>query len=261
MRIGLSTAAFYGRYETEEAAAFIAGLPVACAEAFLQTPSEYTVDFANLVRGNLRGIPCTSVHPLGTSFENGMFSRSARQRQDAFDTFRRVLDAGQALGAGMYVYHGRHTPQLRALDFNMEANANVLTVMMDEARARGMVIAWENVFWCQLTTPQRVRQARAMLPDVRFTLDIKQAMKAGADPLEMARAMSGAILNVHICDWDEGGKLCLPGEGCFDFAALFDVLRASGCGGPVILEPYLALIKSDAALTASIEYIRRVCGR
>ena len=46
-----------------------------------------------------------------------------------------------------------------------------------------MVIGWENVCWCQLTVPGRVLEARAALPQVRFTLDIKQAMRAGGDPV------------------------------------------------------------------------------
>ena len=256
MRIGLSTAAFYGRYETEEAAAHMSVLDIDCAEAFLQTASEYTVDFARQVRGNLRGIPCTSVHPLGTAFENALGSRSPRQKRDAFDVFRRVLDAGQAMGAGVYVYHGRHSPQLRALPWDLEANAALLAPMIEEARLRGMTIAWENVFWCQLTTPNRVRQARAMLPEVRFTLDIKQAMLAGGDPMAMARAMGGALVNVHVCDWDADGRLCLPGEGNFDFGALFALLREIGYDGPVIAEPYLGLIGSDEALAASLRFLR-----
>ena len=42
MRLGLTTAAFYGRLETEEAAARLRALDVDCAEVFLQTPSEYS---------------------------------------------------------------------------------------------------------------------------------------------------------------------------------------------------------------------------
>ena len=35
MQLGLSTAAYYGRYETEEAASRIAQLPLDCCEVFL----------------------------------------------------------------------------------------------------------------------------------------------------------------------------------------------------------------------------------
>lgn len=257
MQLGLSTAALYGRCETEEAAAEIAGLPLDCCEVFLQTPSEYTREFARLTRERLGELSCTSVHPMGIQFENSMFSRSARQKGDAFDLFRRVLDAGQELGARVYVYHGRSSAQLAPLPWNLPANLDVILPMSEEAEARGMVIGWENVFWCQLTTPERVREAVSAYGDACFTLDIKQAMRAGADPIDMARAMGAHLVNVHLCDWDRAGRLCLPGEGSFDFPALFALLREIGYDGPAVLEPYLALIKSREALKRSIAYLRR----
>ena len=42
MKIGLSSAAYYGQLETDEAAAHIAELPLDTCEVFLETPSEYT---------------------------------------------------------------------------------------------------------------------------------------------------------------------------------------------------------------------------
>lgn len=258
MQLGLSTAAFYGRWETEEAAGHIARLGMDCAEVFLQTTSEYEPAFAALVRDNLGGVPCVSMHPSGIQFENQMFGRSARQRKDAFDMFRRALDAAQQLGARYYVYHGRSTALLSPLPFNLQANVDMLGKMSEEAAQRGMSIAWENVYWCQLTTCDRIAQVRQALPDVRFTLDIKQAMRAGENPVEMADAMGDALVHVHVCDWDSEGKLCLPGEGCFDFEKLVAALRGTGYHGAIILEPYLALIRSDGALYASIAYLRKV---
>jgi len=257
MQLGLSTAAFYGRWETEEAAAQIAKLPVDCAEVFLQSDSEINAQFAQLVKRNLGDVACASVHPLG-GYENHMAGRPARQMQDAFDHFRRVLDAGQALGASTFVYHGRHTPLLSPLPWNLKWNIEAITPMCELAKERGMVVGWENVYWCQLTTPERVLEAKAALPQVRFTLDIKQAMRAGCDPIAFVHAMGDQLCHVHVCDWDENGKLCLPGEGIFDFDALMNALRSVGYTGPVIMEPYLALIRSDEALLRSIAFMRNI---
>ena len=257
MQLGMSTAAFYGRWETEEAASFIAGLGVDCAEVFLQTASEYTRAFARDVRARLGGIRCTSVHPQSVDFEYGMFSRSARRRRDIMELFCRVLDAGAELGAGVYVYHGRFNPRDGKLAWNAQMNADVLGPMCEEAALRDMVVAWENVSWCQLCDEERVMQARELVPQARYTLDIKQAMRAGRDPLALAKAMGDRLINVHVCDWDEQGKLCLPGEGAFDFAGFFALLRSLGYGGPVILEPYLELIASDEALARSLARLRR----
>ena len=77
----------------------------------------------------------------------------------------------------------------------------------------------------------------------------------------MARAMGRALVNVHVCDWNEGGKLCLPGEGVFDFDALFGTLRGIGYDGPVILEPYWALIESREALLRSLSFLRASMNR
>ncbi|MBR5224232.1 MAG: sugar phosphate isomerase/epimerase [Clostridia bacterium] len=255
MQLGLSTAAFYGRYETEEAAAQIAKLPLDCAEVFLQSESENTKEFAAIVRRNLGSVACVSVHPI-SGYENYMAGRPARQVRDAFHHFSRILEAGEVLGAKTFVYHGRNTPMLSALPWNLKWNIEAITPMCEMAAWRGMAVGWENVCWCQLTTPERVLEAKAALPQVRFTLDIKQAMRAGRDPIEYVRAMGDQMCNVHVCDWHEDGKLCLPGEGAFDFDALMKALREIGYSGPVIMEPYQALIESDEALLHSIAFMR-----
>ena len=255
MLLGLSTAAFYGKLETEEAAAKIAQLPLDCAEVFFQSDSELSTEFAALVKQNLRSVVCTSVHPLG-GYENYMACRPARQVKDAFDHYRRILDAGQVLGAQTFVYHGRNTPQLNALPWNLQWNIEALIPMCEEAEKRGMAVGWENVYWCQLTEPKRVLEAKAALPQVHFTLDIKQAMRANGDPIAYVYAMGDRLCNVHVCDWKDDGTLCLPGEGAFDFDALFDALREVEYDGPVIMEPYYKLIGSDEALERSIAFMR-----
>ena len=255
MQLGLSTAAFYGRWETEEAARQIAKLPLDCAEVFLQSGSENTREFGRLVKDNLKDVACTSVHPMG-GYENYMARRPARQMRDAFDQFRRVLDAGAVMGARTFVYHGRNTPMLKPLPWDLGWNVEALIPMCEEAAQRGMVVGWENVCWCQLTEPSRVLEARRALPQVRFTLDIKQAMRADCDPVAFVHAMGSQLCNVHVCDWHEDGTLCLPGEGCFDFRALMTALVHIGYDGPVILEPYQKLIKSDEALLRSIAFMR-----
>ena len=101
-------------------------------------------------------------------------------------------------------------------------------------------------------------EAKAALPQVRFTLDIKQAMRAGRNPIEYVYAMGEQLCNVHVCDWRKDGTLCLPGEGVFDFDALMKALYDIEYDGPVIMEPYMALIQSDEALLRSIAFMRNI---
>ena len=254
--IGVSTAAYYGNVPTEEAAARISSSGADCCEVFLQTDSEYAVSFAKTVKRALCGVPCSGVHPLGTAFENQLFSRSARQREDAREKYLRVLDAACELGARRYIYHGRNTPQLSPLPFDPRRNAEVVGTMCELAAERGMVLAWENVYWCQLTTPERAGEMRRLLPNVRFTLDNKQAMRAGADPFGFLPAMGDALCNVHLCDYDADGRLSIPGEGGFPFRSVFAELRkTTGCCS-VILEPYSYLVRCDAEISSALRFIR-----
>ena len=69
---------------------------------------------------------------------------------------------------------------------------------------------------------------------------------------EFIGAMGSQLVNVHICDWHENGALCLPCEGNFDFDAFMLALKREGYDGPIIVEPYLALIHSDEKLRQSL---------
>lgn len=101
MKIGLSSAAYYGQLETDEAAAHIAELPLDTCEVFLETPSEYTTDFTFRMRYNMNNFPVTSVHPLGTQFEPQLFGRAARQSDDAFVNVCERLPCGRVARRGV----------------------------------------------------------------------------------------------------------------------------------------------------------------
>ena len=76
--------------------------------------------------------------------------------------------------------------------------------------------------------------------------------------MDFVDAMGSQLANVHVCDWDENGRLCLPGEGTFDFHSFIRALRRINYLGVMIVEPYLALVKSDRALNESIAYLKRM---
>ena len=225
MKIGLSSAAYYGQLETDEAAAHIAELPLDTCEVFLETPSEYTTDFTFRMRYNMNNFPVTSVHPLGTQFEPQLFG-----------------------------VRGHLSP----------ANIPFLEERFDQMRERAarhhLRVLWESVSWCSVATPEDVRILLKRIPDVEFVLDTKQVHQAGVDPLDMLRAMRGHVRHLHVLDWTADGKLCLPGRGVFDWQQFARVLREDGFDGAVILEPYAQLVESEQALLESIRFLRGVFG-
>ena len=256
MKLGMSSAAFYGQMETEDQAALLRDFPVDACEIFLETHSEYSAEFGALVRERLAGLPCLSVHPKGTQFEQDLFGRSRRQEQDALRTFRGVCEAGQALGARYYVFHGPFSVSGRLRPGGIVELEKRVGNLRAIAAEHGLELLWENVSWCTLQKPEDAREIAAAFPDMGFVLDVKQAMRAGVEPAAMLEAMSGHVRHVHALDWDAAGKLCLPGQGVVDWRALMGALRAQGYDGAVVLEPYEWLAHDRHALRRSLEHLR-----
>lgn len=258
MKIGLSSAAFYGRMETEEAAAHVSELPVDTSEVFLETPSEYTTDFTIRLRYLMNCFPVTSVHPLGTQFEPQLFGRSVRQTDDAFAMLDRVCRTAKALGATYYIFHGPFGVHGHLSPANIPFLEERFARIRERAARQDLRVLWESVSWCSLSTPQDVRDLLARVPDAEFVLDVKQVHLAGADPIDMARAMQGHLRHLHVLDWTEDGRLTLPGSGCFDWRRFAAQLRQDGFDGAVILEPYPQLSENEEELLHSLDFLREV---
>lgn len=258
MKIGLSSAAFYGRMETEEAAARVAELPLDTCEVFLETPSEYSEDFARRLRYGMSSFPITSVHPLGTQFEPQLFGRSLRQTDDAFAVFENVCRAAEALGASYYIFHGPFGVHGHLSPARIPFLEERFSLMRQRAARHGLRILWESVSWCSVSTPEDVRVLLARVPDAEFVLDVKQVHLSGADPIDMACAMRGHLRHLHVLDWTADGRLTLPGSGCFDWQRFASQLRQDGFDGAVILEPYPQLSEDEQALQRSIAFLREV---
>lgn len=256
MQLGLSTSAFFGRMETEEAAKRIARLPVDCAEVFLQAQCEYTAEFGRIVRDMLGDKQAAGVHPLGTMFESNLFSISGRQRADAERAFFGTLAAAREMGASRYVYHGRPDYKGMRAPTDFRALSPRMNELCAGAGEYGVRLCWENVFWCQIRTPADALAAADACPDISFVLDIKQALLGGQDPHAFISAMGGRLKNVHLCDIDAHGHPCLPGRGAVDFSALFGSLVKIGYDGPVILEPYPESFRNENELVRSLEFLR-----
>ena len=258
MRVGLSSAAFYGVMETEKAAARLLTLPVDVCEIFLETHSEYRAPFGRKVRRALGTLPCKSIHTKGTQFEPDLFGASPRQRKDAFRILEGALDCGAALGASCYVFHG--TPDYRGglTPLKIPRLAQTLQEMCRMSAERGISLCWENVFWCALKTPEDAKVLLEACPEIYFVLDIKQAILAGQDPLAFPPVMGSRLKHIHVLDRDKDGRLCLPGQGQFDFYALYQALLNIGYEGEIILEPYPAQAGDEEALRKSLDYLRSI---
>lgn len=256
MKVGMSSAAFYGMRETEDAAAHLADFPLDTCEVFLETYSEYCAGFAMELRRRLPAQHVLSVHPLGTQFEPQLFGRAKRQVEDAFRIFTGVCEAGRALGASYYVFHGPFGVHAPLRPERIHRLQGTMARMQEIAGENGLSVLWENVHWCALRGPDEVRTVRELLPEMRFVLDVKQAHRAGVDAFEMLEVMGDRLAHVHALDVSADGQLCLPGTGVFDWQQFARALEQGGYSGAVILEPYGQQAADEAALHRSLAFLR-----
>ena len=152
---------------------------------------------------------------------------------------------------GPFGVHGRLKPE------NIHRLQDAFGRMQQIARTRGMTVLWENVHWCALREMEDVRTLVRLLPEIGFVLDVKQAYRAGVSPFDMLDAMGDRVRHVHVLDTARDGSLCLPGQGTFDWLRLIRQLQRQGYDGAVILEPYEAQAKDEAALRGSLDFLRR----
>ena len=245
MKVGISTACFFGRLNTEKALMELGKMGVPYSEVFLSSFSEYTPKFANELIKIARdyAVEIVSVHALNTQFEPQLFSVNERQRSDAMDVCERVFDAAQLLGASLYVMHGPMAIKRNARHcrWDFARFAEVTDVLAGMAKSRGFALTWENVHWCQYYAPEFAQglMSHCQSDNVFFTLDVKQAAQSGYPVADYIDDMGDRLVNVHLCDYvDDGGDIALrlPFEdGECDLIALRDALPVNGS---VILEVY-----------------------
>ncbi len=242
MDIAISTASFYPRLLTEDALAKIGELGLRKAEVFLESMSEYRESFGEILeeRREEAGLEVYSVHSLCSQFEPQLFAAAERQRRDALEVLKGVFHVARRIGARVYVFHGPANLRGRRIHYDYERLGRITGELATLAGEFGLKFSWENVDWCYFNHPAFANRLLEKCPheNLAFTLDIKQAMLAGYDPFDFLKAMGNRVVNVHVCDFDQDGKLLLPGRGCFDFHRLKGELSRIGYGGPVVVEVY-----------------------
>jgi sugar phosphate isomerase/epimerase len=262
LNVGISTASFYPEYLTEETIPFIGEMGINIIEVFLESYSEYDLDYCKRMKDTLDkyNIIPYSVHALGSQFEPQLFAATERQRNDAKKLYEKVLKAANILGAKVYVFHGppNNKNKFPVLDF--EKIGKITSELADMAGQYDIRFSWENVFWCWFSFPEFAKNLvqASNSKNLYFTFDIKQAMKSRKDPMDFLKAMGNKITNVHLCDFDDRGKLYLPGEGSFDFKVLNYNLDIIGYKGPVIMEVYRFNYNHYKEMLNSIKFLKNI---
>lgn len=256
MKIGVSTASFYPREECENAIQIIKDIGADCAEVFLGSFYEYRPEFAKANKERFSGIEISSVHSSSVNFEPQLFSNSRRVRGDGYYWLDQFLRSALALGAKKYSFHGYISRS--ANNVNFDNIATYLRDICEFAAGYGVDVCLENVSWCTYNHPGLFREFKLRCPKLFAVLDIKQARRSGY-PINMyIEDISGAISHVHLSDVDENGKMCLPGNGIYNFEEIFKRLKGAGFDGPAVIEVYGGDYTDYSEIKQSLNYLKEI---
>jgi sugar phosphate isomerase/epimerase len=257
VEIGVSSATFFNKEVTENSFGLMKDLGFGIAEVFLTTFSEYEKEFVEMLaeRKKANGIRAYSVHSLNQQFEPELYNVNERTRSNAEVFLRKVAYGAKVLGARYYTFHGpallKRTPYRFDFKYLGEKTREICGILSEY----GAELAYENVHWTYFSTPEYFLNLKREAENVKACLDIKQAMQSKIPYAEYLKVMSGRLVNVHVCDYDENGKLCVPGRGSFDFVEFFKILKDTGYDGPILMELYSSDYTSFDEVRAGKEYL------
>ncbi len=258
MKVGISTATYFLKELTEDCFSVIRLCEGECCEVFLTTFSEYEEDFAMLLKERLGGLEVYSVHSLNTNFEPQLFNPAARTRADAEKIFRKVCRAGQILGAKVYTFHGQ--PRLKKDAYFDPVKVGKRMFELGEiAKEYGITLSLENVHWAVFNSPEFFFECKKYCPNCGAVLDIKQAWQSGYDWRDYLDAMGDMLTNVHLSDVKDG-KICMVGDGEFQFEELIGRLHKMNYKGPVLIEQYANNYDDYSEVRESVKYLKNIIG-
>ena len=255
MKIGISTACYTDKKETEEVLPLLKDSGAETCEIYLRTFYEYRPEFAQKYAARLDGVEVNSVHVAPLNFEPQLFFNDRRTRGDGFYWLDQVMRSARLFGSDKYTFHGYLQ---RSGGCGYDYAAERLREICGFCERYGVTLCLENVREATYNSPFVFKELKARCPQLQGVLDIKQARKSNYPWQAYVKDMGQAISHVHISDIDSNGKTCLPGEGISDFKEIFKVLKGEGfdgqfCGRGAI-DPFDTVFKGNRTENVIITY-------
>ncbi len=238
MEIGISSACFYPDMELENSIYIMKNLGFNTGELFINTISECDLNFIlKMKEESLKNkFNIRSVHFFSAMYEPFLFDNYKRRRQDALKLYKKICKAINILGAKIYTFHGMRYKDFNDIDKNLVLD--VYKELVYIAKENNIELAQENVSWCSSSNLDFLRFIKINVNNLKYTFDIKQAYKAGKDPLDYLDVMGYDLTNFHINDRSEKSICTLPGMGTVDYNVIFSKLREINYNETAIIEVY-----------------------
>lgn len=256
MKIGASTACFYPM-ETEKAIQTLSDAGIKNIEIFFNAECELKGRLFEEIEKTVLDCGCSvlSVHPYTSAVETmSLFGNYPRRLNDILDTYKRYFEIMNLFGAKVFVLHGA----LRSAVLEDEVYFERYSLLYDIGKGCGVTVAQENVSYCKGGSSDFLLKMKNTLGDnVRFVLDVKQAIRSGKDPFYLLGILGSSITHCHLSDNNDKTD-CIPvGRGRLDFPRFAEKLKEIGYSGNIILELYKDGYESPRVLRESVSYMEK----
>ncbi len=257
MQAGVSTACLYPKL-LEEALYELAVNGIAHTELFVNADCELRRPFVATMAELMErfGVTCRSLHHFAAPIEPMMlFSGYERRVNDMIDYYKRSFEAMQTIGAEIFILHGNtvHNP------VPTELYCERFAKLADAAKPYGVIVAQENVVRCQSGSLKFLEEMKAQMgADIRFVLDVKQAVRAGENPFLMMQKLGSSVVHVHISDHSEKGDCLQLGAGRFRIRAFLEEVHRYSPESSVMLELYRSSYRGISDLVSNYRMLSRM---
>ena len=255
MKVGVSTGCLYPALTEVSLENLLRG-GFDLFEIFFNTFSELEGDYTDRLKSicDRYNAGICSIHPFTSSFESYLlFSGYERRFLDGVKMYDMYFRTAQKLGAEFVVLHGM---QIRYSSISDKEYFRRFRILSDEGKKYGVTLLQENVWNHHSGSIDFIRNMKEELgSDAAFVLDTKQTRRCGYDPGEMAAAMGGSLMHIHISDKSADDSCTLPGTGEFDFPSFFDTLRRLDYRGDIVIEVYGNRVYDIPALVKAKKYL------
>lgn len=259
MNIGVSTATFYPK-DTLDSIDIIGQSGFKNIEIFVNTESEYERDYAQKLKEKLKyyGISVTSVHPYTAILEGiYFFSDYTKRTDDAIKIYTRYFEYANFMEAKFFTFHGEGNFLASFTENKANRDLETYKRLSNKACEKGIYLAQENVVRCNSQNIDFLENLYEKVPNLKFTLDIKQARRAKVDVFDYVDVMRDKLCNIHANDYTQEKDCVLPGMGIFNYDLLINKIKNYNYSGDLLLEVYKTSFQTKEELINSRNYLER----
>jgi sugar phosphate isomerase/epimerase len=142
------------------------------------------------------------------------------------------------LDAKFLNFHGPLKLKKQAYNLDYDKLANTINNLCETAQRYKLKLSYENIHYGFFDSPDFFESIKSLCPDLYATVDIKQAVQAGHDPIDYIDVVGDRLSTVHICDVGYDNTPCLPLQGQVEFNKFFNHLVRKRIDVPIMMELY-----------------------